>query len=65
MVEKRISYEGFNIKCDKCPGEFHKMKSTTKTVTIKGEPVLTKLDEIPVTNIPLMTTKVFKAIRII
>ncbi len=54
MIEKRISHEGFTIKCDKCKAgkELIAMKSTTKTVTIGGKPILTEMDKIPVTNIP-------------
>ncbi|WP_378172831.1 DUF4280 domain-containing protein [Aquimarina sp. SS2-1] len=55
MVEKRISYEGFQIKCDKCPGEFLSMKSTTQTVTIGGKPIVTKMDKITGANIPLFS----------
>ncbi len=55
MVEKRISYEGFKIKCDKCPGELLSMKSTTKTVTIGGKPIVTKMDKITGANIPLFS----------
>ncbi|WP_299440429.1 PAAR-like protein [uncultured Aquimarina sp.] len=55
MVEKRISYEGFQIKCDKCPGELLSMKSTTKTVTIGGKSIVTKMDKITGVNIPLFS----------
>ncbi len=55
MVEKRISHEGFKVKCDKCPGEFHSMKSTTKTVTIGGKPIVTEMDKITVANIPVFS----------
>jgi len=52
MVEKRISFEGFQIKCDKCPGELLSMKSNTNTVTIAREPIVTKVDLIALSNIP-------------
>ncbi|GAA3509797.1 hypothetical protein GCM10022393_23350 [Aquimarina addita] len=58
MVEKRISYEGFQIKCDKCKAgkELISMKSTTKTVTIDGKPMVTKIDMVPMVNIPPFST---------
>lgn len=54
LVEKRISHEGFKLKCDKCKAgkELIAMKSTTKTVTIGGKPIVTKMDKIPLANIP-------------
>lgn len=55
IVEKRISHEGFNIKCDKCKGVTHTMKSTTKTVTIGGKPILTEKDKIMALNVPLFS----------
>ncbi|MHA7059020.1 PAAR-like protein [Aquimarina sp. M1] len=55
MIEKRISDEGFKIRCDKCPGEFLSMKSTTKTVTIGRKPIVTKMDKITGANIPVFS----------
>ncbi|MGY3795479.1 PAAR-like protein [Aquimarina sp. 433] len=53
MKEKRISYEGFKIKCDKCPGTLLPMISTTKMVTIGGKPVVNITDKTIGANIPM------------
>jgi len=58
MIEKRISHEGFKIKCDKCKGgkELLPMKSSTKTVTIGGKPIVTEMDKMTGANITPFST---------